>query len=209
MTGNESAAGKWIVITGIDGCGKGTLADSMVDVLSREGLSVIHTREPGGTEMAEEIRAALLAPRHEQVQPITELLLIFAARAQHYHNVIRPALDAGSVVICERWFESSFVYQHLCKGCDLDHLLALHDMAARSALPDKMVLLDIAPEIGLMRAGKRGALDRFEQESLDFHTKARNGFIRYASDPAHNCIVVDASQAKEAVLDDALSRVWS
>lgn len=200
--------GQFIVVTGIDGSGKSTAIEYLYKQLNRTS-EVLVTREPGGTAMAEDLRATLLSHRTEEVDPLTELLLIFAARNQHYKRVIEPALCRGVTVLCSRWVESTRAYQCYGRGLDSRSVDVLKEMVCGAFQPDLTIVLDIDPEAGLKRARGRAALDRIETEDLDFFAKVREGFLSLARQEGERYRVVDAAQSIERVTEDALAAVVS
>lgn len=198
--------GQFIVVTGIDGSGKSTAIEYLYQQLDRTG-DVLVTREPGGTAMAEDLRATLLSHRTEEVDPLTELLLIFAARNQHYKRVIEPALRRGVTVLCSRWVESTRAYQCYGRGLDSRSVDVLTAMVCGSFQPDLTIVLDIDPEGGLKRARGRAELDRIETEDLEFFAKVREGFLSLARLEGDSYRVVDAAQSIDRVTADVLDAV--
>ena len=157
------------------------------------------TREPGGTELAESIRLLLLQPRDEPMEELTELLLIFAARAQHLSRKIKPALDAGQWVLCDRFTDATYAYQGGGRLLDKRTIGNLESLVQGELRPDLVLILDIEPEIGLQRARKRGEPDRFENETLQFFRRVRAAYLeRVACDP-DRYLVIDAGQSLENV----------
>ena len=195
----------FITVEGIDGCGKTTQAALMVDALKRAGYAVLALREPGGVALSEKIRALLLDPAYTEMSDTCELLLYEAARAQLVHERIAPALAAGTVVVCDRFFDSTMVYQGYARGLDLDMLERINAFSCRGLKPDLTILLDIDPELGmkrsLIRAAEGEALenDRFDSETLAFHTAVRNGFLTIASKEPERFRIISASGTIEEV----------
>lgn len=203
MTGR----GLFITFEGAEGVGKSTQIRMAADYLHGRGIDVVVTREPGGTPMAEAIRDVLLTPRTEPVHETTELLLMFAARAQHLYSLIEPSLAAGRWVLCDRFTDATFAYQGGGRGVSLDCIAQLESLVQGSLRPDQIVLLDAPVEVGLARARHRGALDRFEQEASAFFDRVRQGYLqRAAADPARYHIV-DAAQPLDAVSTDVTDRL--
>lgn len=198
--------GAFITIEGIDGCGKTTCAAAIERCLQERSIGYIRTREPGGTPMAEDIRRVVLAHREEKVAWISELLLMYAARAQHIENVIRPALEKGLWVISDRWTDSTFAYQCYARGEaeDLQNRLAQASMVDQlvvgSLVPDMTILLDVSVETGMARATARGGLDRFDAEKAFFHERTRAGFLSLAANSPDRMMVVDANRAESDVI---------
>ena len=186
--------GRFITFEGSEGVGKSTQLATAAATLRAAGKKVLVTREPGGTPMAEAIREVLLAPREEPVHELTELLLMFAARAQHLHTRILPALAAGQWVLCDRFTDATFAYQGGGRGTPAERIAVLETLVQGELRPDHIVLLDAPVEIGMARARKRGELDRFEQEAVEFFARIRETYLQRAlSDPARYHIV-DAAQ---------------
>lgn len=177
----------FITFEGIEGCGKTTQIRLLNESLRRRGLDVLATREPGGCPIADAIRGILLDAANSGMSPRTELLLYAAARAQHVSEVILPALRAGKTILCDRFTDATLAYQGYGRDLDRDLIASLNTMAAGDVTPDLTLLLDFPPEEGLHRARHRNAScseineDRFEQESLDFHRRVRNGYRELAA----------------------------
>ena len=161
-------AGKFITFEGIEGVGKSTNIEHLVDILTAAGFEVITTRAPGGTPLAEQLRDLVSKQASESLPEIAELLIVFAARALHVNNVIRPALAAGKWVVCDRFTDSSRAYQGAGRGLPSAHIDQLADWVHKGLEPDLTILLDAPVETGLARAGDRGAPDRFESEESEF-----------------------------------------
>ncbi|MGD8177184.1 dTMP kinase [Marinimicrobium sp. ARAG 43.8] len=186
--------GRFITVEGTEGVGKSTNLAFIRQWLETHGHSVLVTREPGGTPLAEEIRALLLSPRDETVTPAAELLLVFAARAQHLETVIKPALAAGTWVLCDRFTDSTYAYQGGGRGFDTDVIVDLEQRVQGDLHPDLTVILDIAVDKGLARASQRSEPDRFEQEALSFFERVRDAYQQRAAEAPERYAVVDASQ---------------
>lgn len=191
--------GRFIVIEGGEGAGKSTAQKYLLDLLESCGVEVVLTREPGGTELAEMIRTALLSKQVEAPVPMAELLLVFAARAQHLELVIEPALSRGAWVLCDRFTDATYAYQGFARGMSLSDIAALENMVQRGRHPDHVIVMDLPPELGLMRAANRGALDRFESEESAFYARVREGYLARAHAAPERYAVVDASQSLEQV----------
>ena len=168
--------GRFITFEGVEGCGKSTQLAHLRAWMEEGGLPVLATREPGGTKVGEGIRELLLAPRDEGLDAATELLLYEAARAQHVSEVIRPALEAGVHVLCDRFFDSTTAYQAFGRGLDEEMVRELNRMASGGIVPDLTLLFSVAIEEGLDRARGESAGDRLEGESLAFHRRVQAGF---------------------------------
>ena len=189
---NTSSAARFISIEGGEGGGKSTSIEFIKQQLANAGIDCVHTREPGGTPMAEDIRQLLLAHRDEKVDPYTELLLMFASRRQHVQNVIRPALDAGKWVICDRFTDASFAYQGAGRGLDTEFIGNLKRWVHADLNPDMTLLFDIDVALGMSRAGKRADFDRIETEAMSFFERVRQGYLDLASAEPQRYRVVDA-----------------
>jgi len=165
------------------------------------GHTVVNTREPGGTVISESIRAILLNPENVAITPVTELLLYAAARAQHVDALIRPSLDAGAVVICDRFADSTTAYQGAGRNLDPAMIQRMHDAATRGTWPDITILLDLPAETGLARARTVRTLDRIEQEPLAFHRAVRDEFLNIAANEPERVRVLDATLSEDAVAE--------
>lgn len=193
------ARGRFITFEGTEGVGKSTQLKNAADTLERLGVDFIVTREPGGTPMAEKIRELLLAPREEAVHETTELLLMFAARAQHLHTRILPALAAGSWVLCDRFTDATFAYQGGGRGVPAEKIALLENLVQGNVRPDHVILLDAPVETGMARAHKRGQLDRFEQEDLEFFQRIRDSYLERATAAPAQYHIVNAALPLEQV----------
>ena len=178
------------------------------DWLERHGHHVVLTREPGGTALSELIRDVVLHGDHPEMSPTTELLLIFAARCQHVDQLIRPALEAGKTVLCDRFTDASIAYQGGGRGLPLDDIRVLAGLAHRDLWPDLTLLLDVPVKIGLQRAGGRNSEDRFERESLAFLERVRSAYLEGARLEPRRFEVIDAAADQSTVwaaIETALS----
>ncbi len=186
--------GKFITLEGGEGCGKTTNIKFIEQFLVAQGISVVITREPGGTALAENIRQLLLDKQQEAIAEETELLMMFAARAQHIKHVIRPALAQGKWVLCDRFTDSSYAYQGGGRNMDNKAIAWLEDFSQQQIRPDLTLLLDVPVEIGMSRAKQRGALDRFELEKMEFFNKVRDCFLEIAAQQGERVKLIDATQ---------------
>ena len=193
--------GRFITMEGVDGSGKTTQLQLTARFLLDRGYDVVTTREPGGTKMAERIRGLVL-DADAAINARTEVMLYLAARAEHVETVIKPALAEGKVVLCDRFADSTMVYQGFVRGIETDKVKALCEFAADGLQPDLTLLLDAAPEALLQRRADRGVRDRFEQEGLDFQKKVRAGFLSQANAEPARIKKVNALQNTEAVQTD-------
>lgn len=203
--------GAFITLEGVEGVGKSTQLACARDYLSRAGIEVVMTREPGGTAFAEDVRELLLAPRAEHVAADAELLLMFAARAAHLEELVRPALARGAWVVCDRFTDATYAYQGGGRGVPLERIRALEEFVQGGFRPHATLLLDAPVEIGLARArARKGETDRFEREDVDFFERVRRVYLDRAAAEPERFTVIDATQPVAAVNADverALARV--
>jgi dTMP kinase len=205
------SSGKFISIEGTEGAGKSTALQFIKDYLTKANIDSIFTREPGGTEVAEEIRNLVLHPKsREEIAPETELLLMFAARAQHMQYLILPALNEGKWVVADRFVDASYAYQGGGRGIDLDVISMLDKWLVGTIYPDLTLLLDVPPELGFVRAQKRGTdKDRIEFEQIEFFVRVRNIYLERAKQDPKRIKIIDASLPLMAVqnqIRDALDQ---
>lgn len=192
-------SGLFITLEGPEGAGKSTNRDYLAALLREHGVDVVLTREPGGTPLAERIRELLLAPADEPMASDTELLLVFAARAQHLQQVVRPALTRGAVVLCDRFTDATYAYQGGGRGVPAERIALLEDFVQGALRPDLTLVFDLPVEVGLARAAARGRLDRFEQERLEFFEAVRSTYLQRAAQSPERYRVLDAAQPLDAV----------
>ena len=186
----------FITFEGGEGTGKTTQINILKKYLEDQGLEVIITREPGGVTSAENIRAVIF---DNEIDPITETMLYAAARREHYIKKIKPALDAGKIVICDRFIDSSIVYQGIVRGVGVDLVENINKYAINNIEPDLTIFFDLDPEIGLKRVSLRNEqMNRFDKESLDFHLKVRKGY-KLLSKTRNRFVLIDASKSIEEV----------
>ena len=193
------ADGKFITFEGIEGCGKTTQIKLLNEYLQGKGFKTILTREPGGTTIGDKIRQILLDPANKKMHPLTELLLYGASRAQHVEELIRPALSEGKIVLCDRYSDSTTAYQGAARRVDKKILASLDAIATNGLTPDITIVVDVAPTVGLSRVAGRGAPDRFEQETLAFHERVRQGYLTLAKGNPKRVKIVDGSKEIEEV----------
>ncbi len=192
--------GFFITFEGIEGVGKTTQVQRVFDLLSaRHPGNVIVTREPGGTRMGEIIRDVILQNDARRIDGITEMLLVFAARRQHIQDVIQPSLEAGRIILCDRFTDATFAYQGGGRGVDEQLISRLQDMVQGRLRPDLTVLLDAAPEVGLARMRERGAPDRFEAETMNFFQRVRNKYLELAGRHPERIHVIDAAREADDI----------
>ena len=194
--------GRLITLEGLEGVGKSTNMEFIQRILQEAGIDVDVTREPGGTPLAEKIRELVLDTADEPLPDLCELLLIFAARSAHLENRIRPALDHGRWVLCDRFTDATYAYQGGGRGLPLEIIARLEDLVQSGLQPDLTILLDTPVEIGLERIRERGGTDRFESQRLEFFQRAREVYLSRAQQEPERCVVVDASRPLEQVQND-------
>jgi len=197
--------GLFITLEGGEGSGKSTVARALAERLRERDHSVCLTREPGGTSRGRMIQAIFEGNEAAPLTPLAELLLFEADRAQHIREVIQPALDAGDIVLCDRFTDSSLAYQGCGRGLEIDFIRLLNDAATGSLKPDITLLLDIPPEAGLARAGAQQ--DATGRESLEFHRRVREGFLELAKDEPDRFVVIDATLPPGDVMQAALDAI--
>ncbi len=196
--------GLFLTLEGVEGVGKSTNIEFMTEHLEKKGIDYVLTREPGGTLLAEKIRELLLDLHEEHMSELTELLLVFAARAQHIEKLIEPALAAGTWVLCDRFTDATFAYQGAGRGLSIEKIEQLQSMVQGSLRPDLTIILDLDPAIGMERANKRGELDRFEQEKQSFFRLVRQAYLDIAAAEPDRCLVIDASKPLAEVKSDLI-----
>ena len=195
-----AARGLFITFEGTDGAGKTRQIQRLSADLRQVGYDVCLTREPGGTPISEQIRSVLLDPDHSEMAVTTELLLYAASRAQHVSEVIKPALEAGKVVISSRFADAMVVYQGYGRGVDLERIHHLNRIATDGVAPEVTFVLDLPVEVGLQRVRKsRGGFDRLEREEIEFHRRLREGYRALAKAEPQRLKVIDAEVSPERV----------
>lgn len=191
--------GRFIVFEGGEGAGKSTQIQIVAKYLRSRGRSVLCTREPGGSPLAEAIRKLVLEDWSEGMDAHTELLLIFAARAAHLHSVIRPALADGVVVLCDRFIDATYAYQGAGRGIDSSLIRQLQDMVIGELHADQVIVLDVPANVGLDRTRRRGFENRFEAEEMEFQERVRQAYLARARAWPQRYALIDATQNKEQV----------
>ncbi len=207
--------GKLITFEGIDGCGKSTQMRLLERYLTERGLSVVSTREPGGTELGKKIRSALLDGGKGSVEPLAELLLYSADRAHHVRRVVMPALDEGRVVLSDRFYDATTVYQGYARGFDLALVNQLNELAAGGLKPDLTLVFDLDVELGLKRTHKRGdeasseaaAPDRLDQEPVEFHEQVRRAYLEIAAREPQRFRIIPAAGSIEETFELMIKEV--
>jgi len=197
--------GLFITFEGGEGCGKSTQSRLLLKKLEQRNIPVVLTHEPGGTALGNELRKVLKRRRGSFISPQAELFLFVASRAQLVAELIRPALEEGKLVICDRFTYSTLVYQGYGRGLDLTAIEMVNNMATGNLNPDLIILLDISPEQGLAR--KRSLKDRFELEDLSFHRRVREGYLKVAAAEPDRWLVIDASLPKGKIAEIIWDRV--
>ena len=196
--------GLFITFEGGEGVGKTTQIAKLAQAYEEMGKSVVVTREPGGSQIANRIRSMLLDPKMKGLVPLAELFLYEASRAQHVQDIILPALLSGKVVICDRFADSSIVYQGVARGLKAPLVKKLNEIATGGLTPDLTFVMDLDPRIGLARVGARGILDRMEKEKLSFHQAVRAGFKKLVKEERKRCRLVDASRSRDAIHEQVM-----
>lgn len=197
----------FIVFEGVNGSGKSSLIKDLGAALTGEGREVFVTREPGGTALGAALREILQESKVGAVSPLAELLLFSADRVQHIDEVLRPASNKGSLILCDRFYYSTIAFQGFGRGLDMTLVKETCDAAVGGFIPDLVILLDLDASIGLARTKGRGIDDTFESESLAFHSRVRKGFLELAASLPEPFYVIDASRSKEEVFKSALEAV--
>jgi dTMP kinase len=197
--------GLFITFEGGEGCGKSTQSRLLLKKLEQQNIPVVLTHEPGGTALGDELRKVLKRRRSSFISPRAELFLLAASRVQLVAEIIRPALEEGKVVVCDRFTHSTLVYQGYGRGLDLTTLETVNNIATQDLKPDLTILLDISPEQGLAR--KRSLKDRFELEDLSFHRRVREGYLKIAAAEPDRWLVIDASLPKGKIAEIIWDRV--
>ena len=194
--------GRFISVEGVEGAGKSTNIALLVERLQSAGLQVVRTREPGGTPFAEAVRELLLAPRSEPVDATAELLLMFAARAQHLNSLIKPALAQGKWVVCDRFTDATYAYQGGGRELGFAAVAVLEKLVQGEFRPHHTLFLDVPTRQGMARVASRGTPDRFEQEREAFFERVRNSYLQLIAADPDRFILIDASQSLDLVQRD-------
>lgn len=193
--------GIFITFEGIEGSGKSTQLELLCDYVASRGIDYVRTVEPGGTMIGEEIRKILLSVEHSGMTSLTELLLYASSRAQHVGEVIKPALQEGQVVVCDRFSDSTIAYQGFGRGLDMDLIAQLNAMCTDGIIPDITFLLDIDVETGLKRNRTANKIDRLELEAVAFHTKVRDGYLSLMEKEPGRIRLVNSNKTIEEIAD--------
>lgn len=207
MTKQQNPRGQFITFDGIDGAGKTTQIEQLADYLRGQGRRVHITREPGGTRLSEKIRELLLSTEHTMAAT-TELLLMFAARAEHVEAVLRPTLERGDWIICSRFTDATLAYQGYARGVDLGKIQAIANVVHGDFNPDLSLFLDLPAELAAERRHGRGeAIDRIEAEDIAFMKAVRQGFLAIAETDPKRCKIIDATQSIEQMATHVQSHI--
>ncbi len=206
MKGNGSMPGIFITLEGGEGSGKSTIILSIEKYLKENGYDVVTTREPGGVPIAEQIRSVILDVNNTKMCNETEALLYAASRMQHLHEKVIPALNEGKVVICDRYLDSSLVYQGYARGIPTDDVLKANCFALNH-MPDVTFFIDVTPEVGLQRISGRDKIDRLDKESMSFHQRVYDGYVKLASDYPDRIKRIDGQRDKEEVIADVIDEI--
>ncbi|MGA9227457.1 MAG: dTMP kinase [Mesobacillus sp.] len=203
------ANGIFITIEGPDGSGKTTIINMLAENLQKEGFEVVATREPGGIEIAEQIRQVILDRDNTAMDPRTEALLYAAARRQHLAEKVKPALEKGKIILCDRFVDSSLAYQGYARGLGIDEVYSINEFAIEDMMPQLTLYFDLAPELGLERINKNKGreVNRLDLENLEFHQKVREGYMILADRFADRIVKIDASRELNSVYEDAEAKI--
>lgn len=202
-------SGIFITLEGPEGAGKTTIAQRIMENLKQEGYPVIYTREPGGVSISEQIRQVLLNKQNTEMDIRTEALLYAAARRQHLVEKVIPALETGTIVLCDRFIDSSLAYQGYARGLGIEEVYKINEFAANGTMPDLTLYFDISPEIGLRRIqqNKEREVNRLDLETLDFHQKVREGYWQLLERFSERIMKINAEQPIELVFQDSWKTV--
>ena len=199
--------GYFITFEGVEGAGKSTQAKMLHAFLQERNIPSILTREPGGTNLGKKIREILLTPTEEIFPPNAELMLYEADRNIHVHNVIKPNLEKGITVICDRFTDSTLAYQGYARGLDLNLIEELNNIATEGLKPDLTFLIDIPVEEGFKRIKKEREIDRIEQESFEFHKRLREGFLKIAEKDKRRVIIIDGEKSPNEIFEEIVKNL--
>ena len=204
-------SGLFITLEGGEGAGKTTIANAVIDKLSTLGVETLYTREPGGIKIAEKIREVILDRDHTEMDCRTEALLYAAARRQHLVEKVKPAMDEGRIVLCDRFVDSSIVYQGYARGMGMDEVREINQFAIEGFMPDLTIFFDIKPEIGLARiaANDSREVNRLDLEGLAFHELVYEGYKKQAKMNPERIVSVDATKSVEALTDEVCALILS
>ena len=200
--------GWFITFEGPDGSGKTTVSTGVYNKLKEEGYDVIYTREPGGIDIAEQIRSVILDPNNTAMDARTEALLYAASRRQHLVEKVLPALERGAIVLCDRFIDSSLAYQGCGRHLGIQEVYDINQFAIEGHMPDKTIFLNVSPEVGLERVNaNRSFVDRMELESMQFHQDVYNGYQKVVEMYRDRMIIIDSSRTSDVVIAEAYDKV--
>jgi dTMP kinase len=199
--------GRFITFEGVEGSGKTTQVSNSAERLRKLGWTVLETREPGGTSVGEQVREVMLKRANDRLTALAEAFLVMAARAQHVHEVVRPALAAGAVVLCDRFADSTLAYQGYGRGLDIQALRRLNRLATAGLTPDMTLVFDVPVAIGLRRRRAHREVNRLDMESLSFHERVRKGFLRLARQEPRRIKIVRAAGAQAQISDTVVDLI--
>ena len=200
--------GWFITFEGPDGSGKTTVSTGVYNKLKEEGYDVIYTREPGGIDIAEQIRSVILDPKNTAMDARTEALLYAASRRQHLVEKVLPALERGAIVLCDRFIDSSLAYQGCGRHLGIQEVYDINQFAIEGHMPDKTIFLNVSPEVGLERVNaNRSFVDRMELESMQFHQDVYNGYQKVVEMYRDRMIIIDSSRTSDVVIAEAYDKV--
>lgn len=200
--------GFFITFEGPEGSGKSTQSKRIHEYMVQKGIDAVWTREPGGTPLCAQIRQIILSPDNAGMDDYTEVLLLAADRNEHIAGMIRPAIEAGRVVVCDRFADSTLAYQGYGRGISMDHLTYLHKIVTRGLAPDLTILVDVDVELGLSRVQTRGEVkggDRIERQEIEFHQRLRKGYLELSSSYPERYVVLDGSKTRDDIFDGIVS----
>lgn len=199
--------GLFITMEGPDGSGKTTQIKKLEAYFENKGYDVVITREPGGTKISEQIREIILDKANDEMDFTTEALLYAASRAQHVAQIIKPALDHGKIVICDRFVDSSIVYQGVGRGLGIEQVEAINKPALRDCMPNITFLFKLSPEVGIHRKKEQGEKDRLESEELDFHRRVFEGYLMLEERYKERIKAIDASKSIEEIYEEIMKHI--
>ena len=199
--------GWFIVFEGCDGSGKTTVSQGVYNQLIAKGYPVIYTREPGGIDIAEQIRSVVLDPKNTDMDCRTEALLYAASRRQHFVQKVLPALNEHKIVICDRFLFSSLAYQGYARAIGVDEVLKINEFAIEGHMPDATIFLDVLPEVGLSRISTRTFKDRLDQENIDFHQRVFDGYMYVNERFSEDIVKFDANRTPEEIINDVTNYI--
>lgn len=199
--------GLFITFEGGDGCGKTSVIKGVIERLKTDGYDIVYTREPGGSAIAEKIRNIILDVENVGMEYMTESLLYAACRSQHLHDIIIPSLKDNKIVICDRFVDSSYVYQGIARNIGLQDIMEINNLVVKDHMPDITIFIDVSVETALTRMQTRGEKDRLDLESIEFHHKVRNGYHQICEMFKDRIVTVNGENPLEDVINEAYTKV--